>query len=87
MTTTRTQPAMSNNAPSPSSSPLRQAQSRPHPRSQPPPVPIPVPVPAPAPAAGQRPPMVNGGGLKAAELAFGQARLRDLIKRYQGQTA
>jgi hypothetical protein len=25
--------------------------------------------------------------LKAAELAFGQARLRDLIKRYQGQTA
>ncbi|KAF8493966.1 hypothetical protein F5888DRAFT_701927 [Russula emetica] len=79
MTTTMTQPAMSNNASSPSSSPLRPAQSRPHPRSQP--------APAPAPAAGQRPPMVNGGGLKAAELAFGQARLRDLIKRYQGQTA
>lgn len=77
MTTTATQPAMGNNARSPSSSPLRQAQSRPHPRSQP----------APASAAGQRPPMVNGGGLKAAELAFGQARLRDLIKRYQGQTA
>lgn len=79
MTTTTTRPAMSNNASSPSSSPLRQAQSRPHPRSQPPPVP--------ATPAGQRPPMVNGGGLKAAELAFGQARLRDLIKRYQGQTA
>ena len=79
MTTTTTQPAMSNNAPSSSSPPLRQAQCRPHPRPQPEPVP--------APAAGQRPPMVNGGGMKAAELAFGQARLRDLIKRYQGQTA
>ena len=80
-TTTTTQPAMNNNAPSPSLSPLQQAQSRAHPRFQP------APAPAPAPAAGQRPPMVNGGGLKAAELAFGQARLRDLIKRYQGQTA
>ena len=79
MTTTTTQPAMSNNAPSSSSSSLQQAQSRPHPRSQP--------AHAPAPTVGQRPPMVNGGGLKAAELAFGQARLRDLIKRYQGQTA
>ena len=77
--TTTTQPAMSNNASSSSSPPLQQAQSRPYPRSQP--------APMPAPAAGQRPPMVNGGGLKAAELAFGQARLRDLIKRYQGQTA
>jgi hypothetical protein len=80
MTMTTTQPVMSNNAPSPSSSPLRQAQSRPHPRPQP------APTPAPALTAGQRPPMVNGG-LKAAEHAFGQARLRDLIKRYQGQTA
>lgn len=82
MTTTTTQAAMSNNAPSPSPSspPLRQAQSRPHPRSRP------APAPVPAPAAGQRSPMVNGGGLKAAEVAFGQARLRDLIKRYQGQT-
>ena len=79
ITTTTTQPAMSNIAPSPSSSPLREAQSRPHPR--------PHPAPTPTPAAGQRPPKVNGGGLKAAELAFGQARLRDLIKRYQGQTA
>lgn len=78
-TTTATQPAMTNNAPSS----LQQAQSRPHPRPQP----ALTPAPAPAPAAGQRPPMVNGGGLKAAELAFGQARLRDLIKRYQGQTA
>ena len=83
MTTTTAQPAMSNNSPFPSSSPLRQAQSRPHPRSRP----APTPAPAPAPAAGKRPPMVNDGGLKAAEVAFGQARLRDLIKRYQGQTA
>jgi hypothetical protein len=30
--------------------------------------------------------MMNGGGFKA-EFAFGQARLRDLIKRYQGQAA
>jgi hypothetical protein len=36
--------------------------------------------------AGQRPAIVNGGEFKA-ELAFGQARLRDLIKRYQGQAA
>jgi hypothetical protein len=41
----------------------------------------------PSPAAGQqRSPIVNGGGFKA-ELAFGQARLRELIKRYQGQQA
>ena len=84
ITSTTTQLAMNNNtsspSPSPSSSPLRQAQSRPHSRSQL------APALTPAPAAGQRPPMVNGGGLKAAELAFGQARLRDLIKRYQGQT-
>ena len=79
MTTTTTQPAMSNIASLPSSSPLGEAQSRPLPRPQPTPVPTT--------AAGQQPSMVNGGGLKAAELAFGQARLRDLIKRYQGQTA
>ncbi len=72
--TTTTQPTMNNGTPSPPSPP---AQSHPHPRSQP----------VPTPAAGQRPPMVNGGGFKAAELAFGQARLRDLIKRYQGQMA
>ena len=78
-TTTTAQPEMRINAPSPSSSPLRPAQTHPHPHhpSQP----------APAPTAGQRPAIVNGGGFKAAELAFGQARLRDLIKRYQGQTA
>ena len=43
------------------------------------------------PAAGQRvPPIVDGGGAGGglkAEFAFGQARLRDLIKRYQGQPA
>jgi hypothetical protein len=81
-----TQLAMNNNnTPSPSSSPLRPAaQTHPYPH---PPHPSPPSQPAPAPAAGQRPPIVNGGGFKAAELAFGQARLRDLIKRYQGQTA
>jgi hypothetical protein len=85
-TTTMTQLAMNNNnTPSPSSSPLRPAaQTHPYPH---PPHPSPPSQPAPAPAAGQRPPIVNGGGFKAAELAFGQARLRDLIKRYQGQTA
>jgi hypothetical protein len=41
----------------------------------------------PSPAVGQqRPPVVNGGGFKT-EFAFGQARLRDLIKRYQGQAS
>ncbi|KAH9027152.1 hypothetical protein EDB85DRAFT_1976347, partial [Lactarius pseudohatsudake] len=35
-------------------------------------------------AAGWRAPLVSGAGLKA-DLAFGQARLRDLIRRYQGQ--
>lgn len=61
-------------------------QSHPHPQPQTSLVP---------PAAGQRvPPIVNGGGAGGgagggfkAEFAFGQARLRDLIKRYQGQTA
>ena len=81
-TTTNPQPTMGNNIPSPSSSPLRPAQTQPQPHHPPHPS-----QPAPAPAAGQRPPIVNGGGLKAAELAFGQARLRDLIKRYQGQMA
>jgi hypothetical protein len=73
---------MGNNTPSPSSSPFLLAQTQPQPHHPPHPS-----QPAPAPAAGQRPPIVNGGGLKAAELAFGQARLRDLIKRYQGQMA
>jgi len=81
-TTTNTQPAMGNNTPSPSSSPFLLAQTQTQPHHPPHPS-----QPAPAPAAGQRPPIVNGGGLKAAELAFGQARLRDLIKRYQGQMA
>jgi hypothetical protein len=71
--------------PPPSSSPLS-TQSHPRPQPQTPLVP---------PAAGQRvPPIVNGGGAGGgagggfkAEFAFGQARLRDLIKRYQGQTA
>ncbi|KAI9452519.1 hypothetical protein F5148DRAFT_1289563 [Russula earlei] len=67
------QPTRGRDTPSPSSSPLR-AQSRSRPRSRSPP----------PPAADQRPPIVNGGGFKA-EFAFGQARLRDLIKRYQGQ--
>lgn len=39
-----------------------------------------------APAPGWRAPLVSGAGLKA-DLAFGQARLRDLIRRYQGQAA
>ena len=33
---------------------------------------------------GWKAPLVSGAGLKA-DLAFGQARLRDLIRRYQGQ--
>ena len=35
---------------------------------------------------GWKAPLVSGAGLKA-DLAFGQARLRDLIRRYQGQAA
>jgi hypothetical protein len=66
--------------PPPTSSPPS-TQSHPHPQPQTPLV---------TPAAGQRvPPIVNGGGAGGgfkAEFAFGQARLRDLIKRYQGQT-
>ncbi|KAI0248483.1 hypothetical protein BJV78DRAFT_1284744 [Lactifluus subvellereus] len=66
-------PPANRNTPSQSSSPRP-----PQPQPQPQPV-----LPSPSPAAGQRAPVVNGGGFKA-ELAFGQARLRDLIKRYQG---
>ena len=59
----------------PSSQPLR-PKPHPHPQSL-----------TSSPAVGQqRPPLVNGGGFKT-ELAFGQARLRDLIKRYQGQAS
>lgn len=72
--------AFSNNYNKPSL-PLRPAQTH-HTHAPPPSQPAPAPT-----AAGQRPPIVNGGGFKAADLAFGQARLRDLIKRYQGQTA
>ena len=87
-TTTATAPSTSGlpppatrDGPPPSSSPL---PTQSHLQPQPPLLP---------PAAGQRvPPVVNGsgaggagGGFKA-EFAFGQARLRDLIKRYQGQT-
>ena len=88
-------PMRYHNNPSPSSSPRRsppQFQPRPPPQSQSqPPSQPPQPT---AGAAGQRSPLVNGsgggggggggGGFKA-EFAFGQARLRDLIKRYQGQ--
>jgi hypothetical protein len=49
--------------------------------------PSPQPQTQPQPAAtGWRAPLVSGAGLKA-DLAFGQARLRDLIRRYQGQAA
>ncbi|KAH9164679.1 hypothetical protein EDB89DRAFT_2015695 [Lactarius sanguifluus] len=37
-------------------------------------------------ATGWQAPLVSGAGLKA-DLAFGQARLRDLIRRYQGHAA
>ncbi|KAH9969189.1 hypothetical protein BGW80DRAFT_1335655 [Lactifluus volemus] len=61
---------------SPPSSQPPQPKLHPHPQSL-----------TPSPAVGQqRPPLVNGGGFKT-ELAFGQARLRDLIKRYQGQAS
>ena len=56
--------------------PLLPSQPRSQPQSQP----------AAATAAGWRAPLVGGAGLKA-DLAFGQARLRDLIRRYQGQAA
>ncbi|KAH9015200.1 hypothetical protein EDB85DRAFT_831024 [Lactarius pseudohatsudake] len=48
--------------------------------------PQPPPPPSQQAAAGWRAPLVSGAGLKA-DLAFGQARLRDLIRRYQGQAA
>ncbi|KAH8987440.1 hypothetical protein EDB92DRAFT_1126537 [Lactarius akahatsu] len=68
--------------PSPTPPPaIAAAASRGTPSPQPPPHPSQQP-----PAAGWRAPLVSGAGLKA-DLAFGQARLRDLIRRYQGQAA
>ncbi|KAH9050367.1 hypothetical protein EDB83DRAFT_2522522 [Lactarius deliciosus] len=70
------------NGPSPAPPPaIAAAASRGTPSPQPPPPPSQQPA-----AAGWRAPLVSGAGLKA-DLAFGQARLRDLIRRYQGQAA
>jgi len=69
--------------PPPSSSSPAASRSTPSPRPPPPPS---QPQPQPAAAAGWRAPLVSGAGFKA-DLAFGQARLRDLIRRYQGQAA
>ncbi|KAH9063558.1 hypothetical protein EDB87DRAFT_1575346 [Lactarius vividus] len=69
--------------PSPTPPPAIAAAVRgtPSPQPQPPPSQQPQ-----AATAGWRAPLVSGAGLKA-DLAFGQARLRDLIRRYQGQAA
>ena len=80
-TPTQSSPALVASAASrgtPSPQPLLSSSQ---PQSQPQP-----PLPQPPPAAGWRAPLVSGAGLKA-DLAFGQARLRDLIRRYQGQAA
>jgi hypothetical protein len=71
----------------PSNTPMTPPTLAPAPPSpQPPPPPPPQSQSQPAAAAGWRSPLVSGAGLKA-DLAFGQARLRDLIRRYQGQAA
>ncbi|KAF8261375.1 hypothetical protein EI94DRAFT_1746127, partial [Lactarius quietus] len=70
-------------APAPTPSPPSPALATAAPSPRPPPSPS---QPQPAAAAGWRAPLVSGAGLKA-DLAFGQARLRDLIRRYQGQAA
>jgi len=66
-------------APPSSSAPVAASSSTPSLQAPPPP-------PQPAAAKGWRTPLVSAAGLKT-ELAFGQARLRDLIRRYQGQAA
>ena len=66
-----------------SSTPVAASRRAPSPRAPAPPLPPSQPQPQPQ-AAGWRAPLVSGAGLKA-DLAFGQARLRDLIRRYQGQ--